>query len=598
MSGRNGARLRKLSATLAVSTVLSSFASAQTAPQVNLPTREEIQRAPQPADIPASTARVDSSSVTRGMCPEALLTNPLTVQLTSISFTGANGSELAPVLQAVVARVSQDLIGREHPIRVVCDIRDAANAALSQAGFVAAVRVPEQTVEDGNLRLEVVAAKIVELRVRGEPGGSQARIQGILDRLRALDPLNEGDAERLLLLANDIPGTSVTLELRPHPGGGPGEVIGEVAIERVPGSAYINIQNYGSREIGRVGGLLRGELYGLTGLGDRTFLAFYSTSDLKEQQVVQAGHDFAAGNDGLRFGADFTYAWTSPEVIQGNARLDLEAKSLLAAITASYPLQRRLHRNLRFDTAIEFIEQRTKAGTQALNKDELRVLSASISGDAAQRTSGLIAPAWRVSGTVEARRGLDVLGATKRGIASGNGAFPTRFEGDPEAFVVRGGLLTDLRYRHPANDAYAVTLSVDARGQYTKKPLLAFEEFAVGNLTIGRGYDPGSVSADRAYGAGTELRIGKPQPLGRKDLAAELVGFYDVVRIKNLDTGATETGRTLDSMGAGVRLTWGDRARLDVLWAHPRDRALSIDPQRAPDRVLVSLTVRAWPWRQ
>src|SRR3712207_8356815 len=42
-----------------------------------------------------------------------------------------------------------------------------------------------------------------------------------------------------------------------------------------------------SKELGRWGGLLRGQLFGLTGLGDRTTLALFSTADFEEQQTVQ-----------------------------------------------------------------------------------------------------------------------------------------------------------------------------------------------------------------------------------------------------------------------------------------------------------------------
>lgn len=591
-------RWRGVSTALMLSCILPSATWAQVAPQVpqtGVPSREEIQRTPETA-VPPVSAKVRSDSIPRGTCPEALVQSSLSVALTAISFTGPGGAALPPRVQKTIAEVGKGLIGTQQPIRIVCDIRDATNAALSRAGYVATVRVPEQTIEAGQLRIEIVTARIAELRVRGQVGGSRERIEAVLNRLRALDPLNERDAERLLLLAGDIPGTAVTLELRQLPGGQPGEVIGEILIERAPGALFANIQNYGSREIGRFGGLLRGEVYGLTGMGDRTFLGVFSTADGKEQQVVQAGHDLLVGSDGLRLGTFVTYAWTKPEIVQNNVTLDLESKSLLWGLTAAYPLFRQLNRNIYIGGGFELIEQRTRAADIPINEDKLRVLSLRLDGDVAQRKLGRV-PAWRLAGSVELRKGLTIFDATERGDQSGT-AIPTRFEGDPTALVVRGNLLADLRSQLPWNDDYAITLSTDARGQYTEKPLLAFEEFAVGNLTLGRGYDPGSTSADRAIGAATELRIGKPQPLGRNDLAWEVIAFYDAVRIWNLDSGATETDRTLDSYGGGLRLTWGDRARFDLLYAKPRDKALTLDSQRPTDRLLVSLTTRLWPWRQ
>ena len=83
---------------------------------------------------------------------------------------------------------------------------------------------------------------------------------------------NRYDAERYLLLASDIPGYAVRLTLRPA-GSAPGDVIGDVTVQHTPAYVDFNVQNGGSKELGRWGGVVRGELYGLTGLGDRTTLA-------------------------------------------------------------------------------------------------------------------------------------------------------------------------------------------------------------------------------------------------------------------------------------------------------------------------------------
>ena len=43
--------------------------------------------------------------------------------------------------------------------------------------------------------------------------------------------------------------------------------------------------------------MLLGEVYDLTGLGDRTTFAMFSTLDFAEQQTVQIGHDFRVGSE-------------------------------------------------------------------------------------------------------------------------------------------------------------------------------------------------------------------------------------------------------------------------------------------------------------
>src|SRR3712207_3242997 len=98
-----------------------------------------------------------------------------------------------------------------------------------------------------------------------------------------------------------------------------------------------------SKELGRWGGLLRGQVFGLTGLGDRTTLALFSTSDFHEQQTVQVGHDFRLGPQGLTVGGAFTYAWARPAVPDA----DVRARTLLGTFEVGYPFIRRQSRTLR-----------------------------------------------------------------------------------------------------------------------------------------------------------------------------------------------------------------------------------------------------------
>ncbi len=560
------------------------------------PTAQELDRTPPANQSQSPQVSVNSRGIGAGPCPDAIANSPLTAPLTSVNFAGPAGAALPPEIAALLAGVGAGLDGSARPLAEICRLRDAASAALTGARYVAAVQVPEQTLADGVLNLTVVTAQITELRVRGNPGRSQVRLEELLGRLKELNPLNEQDAERILLLASDIPGTSVTLELRPSASGKPGEVIGEIVIDRRGGSLILNVQNYGSEQIGRWSGVVRGEMYGLTGLADRTFLSVFATTEFKELVVLQGGHDFGIGNNGLRIGANVTYAWTKPTLPDANLGLDLQSRSILASITASYPLVRTSSQNLRATGGFDMVEQRTRAVGQLINLDKIRTVYARLDGDAQPRRLTILAPAWRIGGFIEARKGLGILGATRTGQVSGT-AIPTRFEGNAQAFIARAGFNGEARLRFGPSSPYAATVSADIRGQWTNDPLMAFDEFAVGNLTLGRGYDPGATAGDRVIGGAFEFRLGKPVPITRNDWALEAVAFYDRIHIENLDTNNFESNRNLASVGGGVRATWGSRFRLDVMYAKPLDKALAIDTVKPPGRVLISFTVRALPWR-
>ncbi len=583
---------------IALSVGMTVPASGQVSPGApgRPPTAQELDRAPAAEDLAPPKATVRSRGFVPGPCPEALANSALTAPLSRVVFMGPGGAELPADVQAVLRGVGAGLDGQAQPLAEICRLRDEASAALQRARYVAAVQVPEQELAGGVLQLRVTTAKIVELRVRGDAGKGQARLEELLERLRALDPLNEQEAERILLLANDIPGTQVTLELRPAPSGQAGEVIGEILLQRDVGSVVVNVQNFGSEQIGRWSGVIRGELYGLTGMADRTYLSVFSTSDVSELIVVQGGHDFAVGNDGLRLAANLTYAKTKPTLPNAAADFDLNSESILASFSGSYPLVRSTTANVRLGAGFDLIDQRTRALGQLINLDKIRAGWLRLDGDVVARRFSVLAPAWRVGAYAELRQGFGILGSTPIG-GGGSSALPTRFEGNSRAFVFRAGLNGEARVRFGPASPYAATLATDIRGQWTPDPLLAFDEFAVGNLTLGRGYDPGATAGDRVVGASTEFRLGKPVPLSTSDIAFEALGFYDHIELWNLDSNNFERRRTLRSVGGGVRATFGNHMRLDLLYAKPLDRNLAIDVEKPSGRLLLSLTVRALPWR-
>ena len=278
--------------------VVSAPALAQPTPA---PTREEIDRPPPPS-IEQPRARLSvEGGVERAPCA---LDRPeyqnIRFTLQDVAFDDLRGltpEQLRPAWASFQ--------GQELNVAAICEIRDRAATLLREAGYIAAVEVPEQRIADGRVRFTVLMAKLVEIRVRGEAGRSERLIAAYLNRLTGQEVFNRFDAERYLLLAGDLPGYEVRLALR-SAGRARGEVIGEVTVVHRPVMVVLNVQNLGSRELGRWGALLRGQIYGLTGLGDRTTLAVFSTADTDEQQTIQVGHDFRVGSEGLAFGAQLT----------------------------------------------------------------------------------------------------------------------------------------------------------------------------------------------------------------------------------------------------------------------------------------------------
>ncbi|MDB5718276.1 MAG: putative hemolysin activation/secretion protein [Sphingomonas bacterium] len=562
------------------------------------PTREEITRAPVgPRTPPASRLTVEGG-IERAPCP---LADPrfadVTVTLSQVMF-----DNLRVVSPEILRPAYESLLGRSVPIAAVCEIRDAAATILRREGYLAAVQVPAQRIEDGIVHFDVLMAKLVQIQVRGDAGRSERLIAGYLDALKRDEVFNEKNAERYLLLARDLPGYDVRLTLRPA-GTVPGEVLGEVTVARTPFAVDANIQNYGSKEVGRFGGLIRGEAYGLLGVGDRLSLGYFSTADFKEQQVLQGGYDMRVGSEGLTLGGRLTYAWTRPDLGGG---ADIRSRTLLGSFEGSFPFIRAQAITLRGAMGLDLINQRVRLPAGLRTQDRLRIYYARLDLDAIDRRSigniggySTAEPRWRIAGSLELREGLSFLGASDGcGPAPYARCFtagavpPSRIDGRADAIVVR--LIGQLEYR----PVPLITFALSPRAQVATKPLFSFEEFSAGNYTVGRGYDPGSLVGDSGAGFQLEIRVGSLAPRTRTGFSIQPYAFYDQAWVSNKNGPAAPVAndpQELSSIGAGLRATIGDFGRLDVALAKPLDR-VGLQTRRGDARLLVSLTTRLWPW--
>lgn len=572
--------------------LLASVATPALAQQTNpLPSAPEIRPTPVSPVPPQSQTTINSNAaVPTADCPLTRYPD-LDVTINSVDFTGPKGAALDPEIKRLVEQAAPAPAGVQK-VPVVCSIRDRATEALRERGYIASVQIPPQQIESGVLRLEVVTARIVEVRLRGDVGRYREVIQGRIDQLKALSPVREQDIERILLLTDDIPGVGVQMTLQ-SAGTEPGEVIGDLVVTVNRARFIGNVQNYGSRQLGRETIYGRAELYGLTGANDLLYVAGQSTLQPREQKVVQAGYVAGLGSGAATFSLGGTYAWSRPDI----GTLDLRARSLIVEAEVTAPLRRSVTSNVYASLGFDLAEQRTRVYSggiaSPLNRDLLRTVYFRLSGTArVPRDDG--SDAFFISGNVQARKGLDIFGATKP-LVSKDGYTPSRFEGDAQAWVVRGQL--------EATAAFGPIVAVYGRaeGQWADRPLLNFDEYSLGNLSIGRGYDPGANSGDRAVALRGEVSatfinaptvfLGQP---GR--VTASVFGFYDSVWLWNLDTGAVENNRRLGSYGGGLRVRLLPNASIEAIYAKPEQPALLLPGAKPPPgRLLLSLTVQFFP---
>ncbi|WAT16838.1 BamA/TamA family outer membrane protein [Aurantiacibacter sp. MUD11] len=561
------------------------------------PTRDEL-RVPQPrAEQRQGVTLTIDGQMERRACA---LDNPdyadLTVTLNAVTFTGAERAS-----DAVLSTAYEGYLGRELPIRALCDIRDRAAAVLADAGYLAAVEIPAQSLGDGVAEMRVVLGRLVAVRARGDTQGAEGVLSAYLERLVDQPVFNVNQAERYLLLANDVPGMEVRLSLRPAEGGEPGDLVGEVAVLRETFALDANVQNWGSKALGRFAGLVRAEAYGLTGAGDRTSISFFTTLDIEEQQTLQLAHDMRIGGDGLVLGGSLTLGWTEPNALPG---FDIESETVLVNLEAAYPFLRTQEASVWGAVGFDYVDQDVSFSGVDFTRDRVRTAylrgdALFIDGDSIARRGGYspYEPQSMVAASIELRQGIGAFGATDdcrsnlNACVAGGAIPPARIEQDPTPTFVRGEV--SIEYR----PAPVLAISFDLEAQHSGNPLPAFEEFSGGQYSIGRGYDPGSIIGDSGVGASLEIGYGSLVPTSLQDIATQPFVFVDFARVWNEDPSlALNRTDWLASTGVGLRFMRGANVQGEFAVAVPL-RTLDTQTERNDVRFLFSLTARLLPWR-
>ncbi len=302
------------------------------------------------------------------------------------------------------------------------------------------------------------------------------------------------------------------------------------------------------------------------------------------------------GPEGLSLGGTFTYSWARPTV----ANAHVLAKTLLGTLELGFPFLRREATTVRGSAGIDVINQDVRLDDAPLTRDRMRVAFLRLGLDSVASNFGpqfsKAEPPWSVTALVEVRQGLHALGANgdcgPAGInCTGAGNVPpSRLDGHSDATILRFTSYGELR------PVPKLAFSLGARAQYASKPLLSFEEFAAGNYTVGRGYDPGALLGDKGFGTQAEIRFGSQIPTSAGKPAVEGYAFWDHAEVRHHGSPIIVTQREhLDSLGGGARINW-DHFVLDAGLAVPLTHVGPLNTKPDP-RFLLSLTTRLWPWK-
>jgi hemolysin activation/secretion protein len=497
-------------------------------------------------------------------CP--LASSKVSFTLRSVEIVGAT------IPQNRLEPAYRRMIGTTIPVSGICEIRDNLSLILFRNGLLARVEAPAQTISDGHLKLVVVEARIVSVRVHGDIGPAQDRVESYLEKLRGLAPFDLRTAQRYLLLANEVPGVRISASLRPS-AEGRGAIDLDVTLERAPYDVVVATQNTGSTTLGPWSVLGRADINSFTSLGERTTLIAYRTIPTDEQWIVQLVEEARFGSSGLVGRASFAYGQSFPGDIL--KPLALRGTSLVFTPQLQYPIVKLRRLTLNAVAGFDLADQKTIfPGGGVLADDKLRVLWAGIGGEYQTPVFDERAIASG-RGLLQLRKGLAGLGASLPGAPA-----LSRIEGRPDAFVARLEGDSQLAFRY-------ATVALRMQAQYANEPLLAYEEMAVGDLTIGRGYEPAVISGDRVVGG--ELKLSPRELRFGEAWGIAPFAYCDASWVGNLDTGSIPT--VLRSAGVGMEARFPYGIRANFTWAHPFDKPFPNQPTMPPNRILFQIVL-------
>lgn len=454
------------------------------------------------------------------------------------------------------------LVGQEITVAQAFGVAQALELRYRNDGYVTTrVIVPQQTIEDGVFRIQVVEGFLSDIVFDADIGPARAAVERLIAPLRGVTPISIAAIERRLLLANDLAGLTVRATLEPSPTTLGGSVL-RVFAERVAREGSLGLDTRNSPYLGwaNVAGSVAFNAFGER--GDRIGLNVRSSLQTGLSATAAVAYDALLSADGLSLNASASLSTSKPQ--RELKALDVRSQVRSGQATLSWPLIRSRTMNLRAVSQLEVRDVDTDIAGAAFTRDRLRVLRLGFSVDRADALNGISAARFTL------HQGLDALGAHRKG--------------DPLASRVNGRsnftkLTLDLTRLQQLGERSSLMLALT--GQRSTGALLASEEMALGGASFGRGYDDGEIAADNGVAASLELRHNPGWAWTPAE--TQFYAFVDGGRLHASRDGAPLLhAHSLASAGGGVRANLSRNAFVSLELAKPTGPVPRTQDDRQP----------------
>lgn len=526
---------------------LATPASAQVVPDAAQPDQIEKRFIPPPAPRAGAPAVIPAP---RAPEPAADL-EKLKFTLKALRVEGATiytDDDLRPLFAS--------LIDQETTLAAIYTVAQEITALYRNNGYILSIAVvPPQRIRDGVVRIRVVEGFVDQVTIDGDIYDSLGMLETYGNKIKAMRPLKASVLERYLLLANDLPGLTVTGVLNPSKSvTGASDLVFRVTQNRIAAAA--SIDNRGSRYLGPYQGQVMLDVNSPFGFMGRTRIQGIGATQFRELKSIEGSHEIHIGGEGTRLTVRGRRTETRPGFTL--SRFEVEGDTTYLAAKVAHPVIRSRNRNLTLSGRFTYRNTETQIFGQKLSEDRIRALRAAAEFDVADRHGGIT---WV---RAEVSQGLNIMNATEP-----RSADLTRASGRSNFTKTT----LDLYRLQRVTDRWSVL--GEATGQYAFSQLLSSEEFGFGGARFGRAFDPAEFLGD--HGAAFKL---EPRFTNAPTVAAlrtvlrtyQLYGYGDWGRAWHIDNTNRRAFDTGASAGAGLRLTLANGVRLSFEASKPMIR--------------------------
>ena len=429
-----------------------------------------------------------------------------------------------------------DKLGTKVSLAEVYGIASAMTNKYRNDGYILTqVIIPPQTIEGGSVTLQAVEGFVDQIRVTGNDQESAlATIRDYANRVRGDGPLNVENLEKFLLIINDLPGVSARSVLSPSRSQTGGSDL-QIIVERDPYEAFLGVDNYGSRYLGPIQFTAAGSLNSHFGNNERITAQFVTAPHNAELYFGSVSYEQPVGTYGTTITGLYSHSNTEPGFDLD--QFDVNGKSDFASVTVEHPFIRSRARSLYGHVLFDWRDVQSRNNLEPTREDRIRAVRV---GGRFEFLDSLFRAGINNIG-VEVAQGLDIFGAS-----SENDIRLSRPAGDPE--FTKATVSAQRLQRITSS----VNMLFSGRAQLSNGAQLSSEEFGVGGINSGRGFDPSEIVGDDGFSTTVELQWNQPYSVSYLE-DYQLFGFYDFGKVWNDDATISDDDESLASAGFGIR---------------------------------------------